>query len=278
MDTALQEAAAERAATLLAELGGAHVVPGRTVVGAVTSPTGDDRRRRRSAPLVGIPFSDDEVVRHLTSVGCTVDARRDALLTVTAPSWRPDLSGPADLVEEVARLHGYQHIPSELPPAPVSSGLTHQQRLRRRVGLALAGAGYVEVQTYPFLAPRCTTQMGLPADDARRRALRLANPLSEEEPELRTTLLPGLFGVARRNVGRGTDNLALFETGLVFRPDAAGQGGPPAASRRRPSSERRRAGGGRGPAPAAAAPRRGGAHRRARALRLVGRRARRHLG
>ena len=69
---------------------------------------------------------------------------------------------PADLVEEVARLHGYEHIPSELPPAPASSGLTYQQRLRRRVGLALAGAGYVEVQSYPFLSPQVHDDMGLP--------------------------------------------------------------------------------------------------------------------
>jgi phenylalanyl-tRNA synthetase beta chain len=99
--------------------------------------------------------------------------------------------------------------------------------MRRRVGLALAGAGFVEVQPYPFLSPEVHDQMGLPADDARRRALRLANPLSDQEPELRTSLLPGLFAVARRNIGRGAENLALFETGLVFRPDVSGADSAP---------------------------------------------------
>jgi phenylalanyl-tRNA synthetase beta chain len=87
-----------------------------------------------------------------------------------------------------------------------------------RVARALAGAGFVEVRSYPFLSEQAFDALGLPPDDVRRAALRLANPLSDEEPLLRTTLLPGLLATARRNLGRGTADLAVFETGRVFRP------------------------------------------------------------
>jgi phenylalanyl-tRNA synthetase beta chain len=219
VDTALQEAAAERAATLLAALGGATIDAGRTVVSRPVEHVVIDIDPQVASALVGVTFTDDVVVGYLEQIGCTVAQGAAGRRLVTVPSWRPDLVVPADLVEEVARLHGYEHIPSELPPAPASSGLTYHQRLRRRVGLALAGAGYVEVQSYPFLSPQVHDDMGLPADDPRRVALLLANPLSDEEPELRTSLLPGLLHTARRNTGRGNESLALFETGLVYRPD-----------------------------------------------------------
>ena len=90
---------------------------------------------------------------------------------------------------------------------------------------ALAGHGFVEVRSYPFGREQVLDDLGVPADDPRRRALRLANPLSDEEPLLRTTLLPGLLVTARRNVGRGMTDLALFETGRVFLPAV---GAPPA--------------------------------------------------
>ncbi len=220
VDTALQEAAAERAVGLLAELGGAVVDVGRTVVVEPTSPQTIDFDPQAASRMVGLPFTDAEVAGYLGQIGCAVASGLGGHVLVSVPTWRPDLVVPADLVEEVARLHGYQHIPSELPPAPVSGGLTLSQRLRRRVGLVLAGSGFVEVQSYPFLSPQVHDAMGLPVDDPRRNALVLANPLSDQEPELRTSLLPGLFATMRRNVGRGADQLALFEIGLVYRPAA----------------------------------------------------------
>ncbi|HUV49265.1 MAG TPA: phenylalanine--tRNA ligase subunit beta [Actinomycetes bacterium] len=219
VDPALQEAAAERAASLLAELGGATIDAGRTVVATESKPVTVAFAPAAASRLIGVEFSESDVAGYLRQIGCHITATGDCL-EVTIPTWRPDLTGTAELVEEVARLHGYQHIPSELPNAPASAGLTSRQRLRRRVGLALAGAGYVEVQSYPFLSPQVHDSMGLAPDDDRRRALVLANPLSEEEPELRTTLLPGLFATVRRNVGRGTENVSLFEMGLVYRPTA----------------------------------------------------------
>jgi phenylalanyl-tRNA synthetase beta chain len=106
-------------------------------------------------------------------------------------------------------------VPSVLPPAPSGGGLTRAQRLRRRVGRTLAGAGYVEVVSFPFIGSRDLDDLGLSPDDDRRHTLRLANPLSSEEPAMSTTLLPGLLKAAARNVGRGLADLALFEAATV---------------------------------------------------------------
>jgi phenylalanyl-tRNA synthetase beta chain len=227
VDGALQEAAAERAAGLLAELGGAVIDAGRTVVGAPLAGSSIDFSPELATGLVGIRFDDADVRSYLERVGCEVTASTPSSWQVLAPSWRSDLTMPADLVEEVARQHGFEHIPSRLPPAPASSGLTPAQRARRRVGMALAGAGFVETQSYPFLSPLVHDDLGLPADDPRRRALTLANPLSDEEPQLRTTLLPGLLTTLRRNIGRGASDLALFEVGLVYRPERLDMAAPP---------------------------------------------------
>jgi phenylalanyl-tRNA synthetase beta chain len=183
-----------------------HVVPPAPISLPVDLPT------RR----IGLPYSADEVTGLLGQVGCSVTGVDP--LTVTPPSWRPDLLAPADLVEEVARLGGYQAIPSILPLAPGGSGLTPAQRRRRTVGRAIAEAGYVEVLSYPFVSPEVHDAFGLEPGDPRRSAVRLTNPLSEEEPELRTSLLPPLLTALKRNIGRGLRDLALYETGTVFLP------------------------------------------------------------
>ena len=158
-------------------------------------------------------------------------------LIVTVPSWRPDLAEPNDLAEEVIRLEGYENLPSTLPKPPAGRGLTDRQRLHRRVGRALAGAGYVEALNYPFVGEQVFDQLGLAADDPARRVVKLANPLSDEEPALRTTLLPGLLGALRRNDGRGSHDLALFETGLVFLPRDEQRAAVPLPVDRRPTDE-----------------------------------------
>ncbi len=148
--------------------------------------------------------------------------RPDLLLLVTPPSWRPDLTDPADLAEEVIRLEGYQNVPISAVRAAVGKGLTDRQRLRRTVSRALGAAGFVEVISTPFTSVGDFDKLQLPLDDAARRAVRLANPVSDDEPLMRTTLLPGLLRTLVRNVGRGFGDVALYEFGLVFwpRPDA----------------------------------------------------------
>jgi phenylalanyl-tRNA synthetase beta chain len=217
VDPLLPSYAADRVAQLLVEHGGGTVTDGVTYVGAPPEPHQITAPLDLPARITGMPIDDDTTVAHLRTVGCTVAVDGDTL-TALPPTWRPDLTDPFDLVEEVARLVGYAEVPSVLPAAPAGRGLSTAQRLRRRVGHALAGAGLVEVKTYPFIGQSQLDDLGVPADDARRRTVRVANPLSEERPELTTTLLPALLETTARNVGRGITSLGVFETAAVFLP------------------------------------------------------------
>ncbi len=235
VDPLLPAYAADRVAELLVEHGGGTVTDGVTYVGR--PPEGRTVTISAELPeqVTGIAMDADGVVLHLRAVGCTV-VEEGGRLTVAPPSWRPDINDPYDLVEEVARIVGYDQVPSVLPTAPAGRGLTREQRLRRRAGLALAGAGYVEVLTYPFVGDADWDALGLDADDERRATVRIANPLSEEEPVLRTTLVPGLLKTLARNVGRGIGDVALFEQAPVYLP-RPGAGPAPILGVDRPPSE-----------------------------------------
>src|ERR687890_71696 len=209
VDPQLPLVALDRAVALLVEHAGGTVDERVLDIDHVLPPAPITLERDLPSRRIGLAYSPEEVAGLLGKVGCRVS---DAF-EVTPPSWRPDLVEPADLVEEVARLGGYNDIPSVLPPAPGGGGLTARQRRRRTVGRAMAEAGYVEVLSYPFVAPSTHDAFGLPADDERRSAVRLTNPLSEEEPQLRTSLLAPLLGQLRRNLGRGMRDLALYEMG-----------------------------------------------------------------
>jgi phenylalanyl-tRNA synthetase beta chain len=228
VDPGVAAAAALRAAALLVEFGGATLVEAITDAGQPVEPTVLRISADLPSRVVGVDYSDDDVVESLREVGCGVEWAGSDLI-VTAPSWRHDLRDPYDLVEEVARLVGYEKIPSVLPLPPASAGLTGHQRALRRVGRALADTGHVEAPSYPFIGPADLDALGLAADDPRRRTVRLANPISDEQPALRTTLLPGLLATLRRNLSRGNSDLALFEIGLVFRIDGRGPAAEPGA-------------------------------------------------
>lgn len=167
-----------------------------------------------SARTAGVEIDPKVAVDYLTAVGANVLPQADKLI-VNPPSWRPDLTDPADLVEEVIRLLGYDQIPSRLPKAPPGRGLTTSQQLRRTASRFTAALGLTEVLNYPFVGSQDFDRCDIPAEDPRRQAVRLANPLSDEQPFMRTTLLPGLLGTARRNHSRGAESLAIFEIGSV---------------------------------------------------------------
>ncbi len=222
VDPAISAIAAELAAQLLVRYAGGAIVGRSDVVAtppitsAIALAVGESER------LAGRPYEPAVIVRRLTQVGCTVADPAADPLQVTPPTWRPDLTRPADLVEEVARLEDYATIPTVLPGAPSGTGLTALQRRERRVAADLAAAGLTEVLSFPFVGTTDFDALGLSGEDTRRFAAQLVNPLDADRPALRTTLLPGLLDTVTRNISRGARDLAFFEIGQVFlpRPDA----------------------------------------------------------
>ena len=209
VDSAIPNIAASRAAALLVELAGGKL----SGVGADFSEQSQRPQISMDASypsqLVGVDYSLDQVVSSLEQIGCTVSVS-GSTLSVTAPSWRPDITHKTDLVEEVARLVGYDKIPTRLPVAPPGRGLTRRQQLRRRSLSALTGAGLIEVLNYPFVSKEQNAWMG------EVEAVELENPIQSEFGQLRTSLVPGLVLAAARNISRGMVDLALVEEGSVF--------------------------------------------------------------
>ncbi|MEV6344641.1 phenylalanine--tRNA ligase subunit beta [Actinoplanes sp. NPDC051851] len=232
VDPQLALVALQRAVEILTEHAGGEVDERILDIDHVVAPRPVTLPADLPSRIIGLPYSAERVAELLTTVGCTVTGDE-----VLPPSWRPDLLTPIDLVEEVARLGGYNEIPSVLPPAGASNGLTPAQRARRSIGRALAENGYVEVISYPFESPSAPDLLGLAADDARRSAVRLTNPLSEEEPQLRTALIGPLLTTLKRNLGRGHRDVALFETGTVFLPRLTAAAPPVLGVDRRPTDE-----------------------------------------
>jgi len=226
VDPAGAEPVCDQAARLMAQLAGGTVAAGRLRAGPGVGERPAIRLDwARSAARLGAPTDPRFAAAQLRSVGCRTEVPDDRTVVAVPPSWRFDIELWADLEEEVARRWGYEQIPATLPKA-TGGRLTDEQRLRRQARGLLAGMGLTEAQTYPFLSQAALDQLGLDPDDPRRRTLRLANPLSEEAPELRTTLLPGLADVARRNLARGLAGVAVYELGAVFLPEGSGAARP----------------------------------------------------
>jgi phenylalanyl-tRNA synthetase beta chain len=209
--------AAQRVVDLLVELAGGTADEAGTDVGTAPDAVTIELPAAFAAARIGIDFTDEQIVTSLEDLGAAV-ARNDAGWTVTAPSWRNDLETKEDLSEEIARLVGYDQIPATLPVAPPGRGLTRVQQQRRRLVQALADAGLTEVLAYPFVSKAANDTFGVAEQGAGRKAVKLANPISEEQGYLRTSILPGLIEVAKRNHSRGFRDLAVFEAGLVFLP------------------------------------------------------------
>jgi phenylalanyl-tRNA synthetase beta chain len=224
VDPQLPRVAARRAAELMVRYGGGAIDEAATDVDTTRAPATIALDPALPARLVGVPYTPDEVRSTLVALGATVAG--DGPFEVAVPSWRPDLLVPVDLVEEVARLRGYDQIPSIVPSASPGLGLTRAQRVRRQVADLLAEEGLVQVLSYPFVGTDAWDAMGLADDDERRRAVRLTNPISEAQPFLRTDLLVSVLDTARRNVARGRGDVEVYEIGLAFRPAAGAPSAP----------------------------------------------------
>jgi len=166
--------------------------------------------------LLGIILSKDEIKGYIEDLKFPVREESDGLM-VYVPTYRPDIELEADLIEEVARLHGYENIPASFPSDASRGGLTPYQSFRDKIKEAMARSLY-EVMTYSFITPRYFDKLCLPEDNMLRDTVKVANPLSEEQSVMRTMLLPGLLETVSRNLARKNNNLAFFEMGKVFFP------------------------------------------------------------
>ena len=218
--------AVDRAARLLAELAGGAVLRGAVEV------LGDPPPRtheilldpRRVDRLLGTDLGGETMAAGLERLGIRTTVAPDGRLRCQPPSWRNDLHLPEDLAEEVARIHGYDRIPSTLP-----RGACRPARAPRRVAVAeeardlLAAAGLIEAVTLSFYDPGDAERLRLPEDDPRRCIVELENPILRDQRALRPTLVPALLRAARRNLDRQAGRVRLFEVARVFRARAQGE-------------------------------------------------------
>ena len=221
VDPLVGRAAAQRMVDLLVELGGGTESDIGCEIVAPFTPATVTLPLASVNALVGTDYTDTEIREALAMIGCEITESGDAL-TVSAPSWRSDLSRKEDLIEEVARIVGYERIPSVLPTAPSGRGLTRSQLLRRQAANGITAAGYTEVQNYPFVGVADNDLFGgaEAPGQGHLSAVKLANALDGEAQYLRLSLIPGLAHAAHRNLSRGATDLALVEFGSVFLPQA----------------------------------------------------------
>ena len=213
VDTAL-----ERAVRLMVELAGAKLVEGGVDLYPGRRPEHVlPLRCNRVRDLLGMELSEEQIAGHLRSIQFEVAAGVAGILNVTVPSFRVDIEREVDLVEEIARLAGYNTIPTSLPQI----GMDYPKRdplrtLRQEIGRILTARGFTEAINYSFSGDRKFDQLQLPVDDRRRKVTRLLNPLAEEQAIMRSMLLPGLLDNIRHNHNHQRPDVALFETGKVF--------------------------------------------------------------
>ncbi|MDX1468737.1 MAG: phenylalanine--tRNA ligase subunit beta [Acidimicrobiia bacterium] len=211
VDPELADIANKRASALVAEWAGGEVLEGAvdehpTPVSPahVTLSLGEVER------LLGPGFEADGVTRILERLGMEVKGSEP--MEVTVPTFRPDVTRPADLIEEVARVHGFDKFGASLPTGP-AGGLTPAQRRERTLRSTLASIGLDQAVNLPFVGEDDVAVFGA------EELLEVKNPLSDEEAKLRPTLLPGLLRSVRYNISHGVSSVGLFETGKVFFTD-----------------------------------------------------------
>lgn len=206
--------ASARATQLLCEMTGARVLEGVVDEVAVeVEPASIELALSDVTRTLGQGFTTGQVASYLRSIGLTVDDGDP--LRVTVPTFRPDLERPIDLVEEVARLHGFDSFDETIPRGSAGR-LTPEQRRTRSIRSTLAGAGLSEAVHLSFMAVEDLDRLAFPSHHEARSVVRVRNPLRDEEGVLRTTLLPGLLGSLRYNASHGLGSGALFEIGRVF--------------------------------------------------------------
>jgi phenylalanyl-tRNA synthetase beta chain len=220
VDPELAPRALERAVRLMVELAGAEEIPGGIdYVGGIKQPETLNLRVSRTNDLLGYTFTAEELEVMLSSIELTVKKIDDDTLAITPPSFRIDLEREVDLIEEVARLKGYNEFPETMPVVPMSTAQHDAMRLLRQdLSRIMTASGFNEAINYSFVSPKHFDMLGLAEDDPLRRTVALLNPLAEDQSVMRTTLLPGLLENVRHNINRQCPDIRLFEIGKGFHP------------------------------------------------------------
>lgn len=221
IDLELAPRAAYRAARLMRELAGGEVLAGLIDCGEKSRPAVTiDLNLKRLNSLLGLELTRAEVKEYLGRLGLVPEERGETF-SVSIPSYRADLRLEEDLVEEVARLYGYERIPAIFPPF-ITAEAKQEPRQQFFSGCRhfLAAVGFQEVITYSFIGPRAWERLRLPPGHPWRQVVSLRNPLGEEQSIMRPTLVPGLLQAAAENASWRNEAMRLFEVGKVFLPQA----------------------------------------------------------
>ncbi|RJP81597.1 MAG: phenylalanine--tRNA ligase subunit beta [Desulfobacteraceae bacterium] len=210
--------ALKRAALLMKGVAGGRIVDG--VVDENPIPASESviqLSMRTTNRLLGMHFDQETIAAHLSSIDFSVNTINEDSLEVTVPSFRVDVSRHEDLVEEIARLSGYNNIPTTFPLIPADTKpLPKRLTIKDQIKSQFVGYGFTEVINYSFAKRSAADQLRLKSDDPGRSVMEILNPLSEDQAVMRTSLIPGLLETAYRNVSHQIKNLKLFETGKVF--------------------------------------------------------------
>lgn len=208
--------ALNRAAALIQELAGGEILNGIYDVYPVPQPEKRIKvRTERINKILGISLNSEAIKFYLEKLDLKVEDK-DSYFEVTVPTYRPDLEMEVDLIEEIARLFGYDQIPTSYPvEVTTPGGLTDYQKFRDLVKDIMSRT-MLEVINYSFISPRFYDNLLLPEDSEYRQCIKIANPLSEEQSQMRTLLLPGLLETASRNMARKNQSLAMYEMGSAF--------------------------------------------------------------
>jgi phenylalanyl-tRNA synthetase beta chain len=222
VDPAGQIAAANRAAKLMAELGGGRLISGLIDEHPSPQPLKSLKLSvKNTNRLLGTQVQRKEIANLLKSIEFSVEkkgSKKDEdFLSVTPPSFRVDISRPEDLMEEVARLSGYNNIPTTFPVMPATGRSFHKKiNVRARIRRLMTGLGFRETTNYSFMHQQSADRLRLKTDDPRRQLVDILNPLTEDQAAMRTSLVPGLLQTVHYNFSQQIKNLKIFEIGKIF--------------------------------------------------------------
>lgn len=225
--------ALDRAAQLMADLSGGTVAPGviDEYPRKIDPPPAIRLRAEIVEEILGVAIDPSRMAAILRSLEMEVRGEGKGPLLVTPPTFRGDLTREIDLIEEIARINGYESIPSTIPPLePLPRKEREREALDRLIDNTFIGMGYSEVIHFSFTSPDSSRVLGYPEDHESWRFVTIANPLTEDTSVMRTSLVFGLLECVRKNVNVGNGNLRLFETGTVF--FSTGEGALPLEKKR----------------------------------------------